>query len=90
MLPGDAVEYMMARCGMEFDSYLLNLFLQQIAVSPVGCEVELSNGERAVVMENFKCFTLRPLVKLEETGELLHLRDDPMARSITITKLIVD
>lgn len=90
MLPGDAVEYMMARCGMEFDPYLLNLFLQQIAVYPVGCEVELSNGERAVVMENFKCFTLRPLVKLEETGELLHLRDDPMARSITITKLIVD
>lgn len=90
MLPGDAVEYMMAKCGVESDPYILNLFLQQIAVYPIGCEVELSNGQKAVVMENFKSFTLRPLVKLEDTGELLHLRDNPAARSITITKLLVD
>lgn len=89
MLPGDTVEYMMARCGVEYDPYLLNLFLQQIAVYPVGCEVELSNGNRAIVVENFQNFTLRPLVKLLETGELLHLRDDPAARSITITNLLV-
>lgn len=89
MLPGDAVEYMMSRCGLEYDPYILNLFLQQIAVYPVGCEVELSNGKRGIVIENFRHFTLRPLVKLLETGELLNLRDDPAARNITITNLLV-
>lgn len=89
MLPGDAVEYMMARCGLEFDPYLLSLFLQQIAVYPVGCEVELSNGKKAIVVENFPHFTLRPLVRILETGELLHLRDDPAARNITITNLLI-
>ncbi len=89
MLPGDAVEYMMARCGLEFDPYLLSLFLQQIAVYPVGCEVELSDGRIAMVMENFPHFALRPRVRILETGEELHLRDDPAARNITITNLLI-
>lgn len=89
MLPGDAVEYMMTRCGLEYDPNILDLFLQQISVYPVGCEVELSDGRRGIVVENFEHFTLRPLVKLFDTGEMLNLKDDSSARSITITKLLV-
>ncbi len=89
MIPGDAVEFMMARCGLEYDPYLLNLFLQQIAVYPVGCEVELSNGKKAIVIENFRNFTLRPTVKLIGTGEICDLRNDPLLRNVTITNLLV-
>lgn len=89
MAPSDALEYLMAMAGAEFDSQLVNIFLRKIAVYPIGCEVELSNGYHAVVAQNFRDFALRPLVKVLETGELLNLRDDPKGRSITIGKMVM-
>lgn len=76
----------MAMAGVEFDPQLVNIFIRKIAAYPVGCEVELSNGQHAVVAKNFMDFSLRPLVKVIETGELLNLRDDVAGRSITIVK----
>ncbi len=87
--PSDAIEYLMARSGTEFDPKLVDIFIRKIAVYPVGCEVELSNGKHAVVAKNFNDFVLRPLVKVVETGELLNLRDDPAARSITIGRTVM-
>lgn len=88
LVPSDAVEYMMAMAGTEFDPQLVNIFLRKIAVYPVGCEVELSNGYTAVVAKNFMDFALRPLVKVVETGEMLNLRDDPNGRSITVRGMV--
>lgn len=89
MVPSDAVEYMMAMAGSELDPELVNIFLKRIAVYPVGCEVELSNGQHAVVAKNFKDFALRPLVKVIESGEMLNLRDDIEGRSITVGKMVL-
>lgn len=89
MSPSDAVEYLMAMAGAEFDPKLVDIFIRKIAVYPVGCEVELSNGQHAVVAKNFHDFALRPLVKVVETGEMLNLRDDPLGRSITIGKTLM-
>lgn len=88
MAPSDALEYMMAMSGREFDPKLITIFVRKIAPYPVGCEVELSNGTHAVVAKNFQNFMMRPLVKVIETGEMLNLRDDPKGRSITIGMLV--
>lgn len=88
--PSEAMEYLMAMAGSEFDPVLVNIFTRKIAAYPVGCEVELSNGSHAVVAKNFRDFSLRPLVKVIETGEMLNLRDDIDARSITVGKMIME
>jgi HD-GYP domain-containing protein (c-di-GMP phosphodiesterase class II) len=87
--PSEAIEYLMAGNGTEFDPELVNLFARKLWVYPKGCEVELSDGRRGIVARNFEDFPLRPLVKLLHTGELLNLRDDPDARRLTVGKMIV-
>lgn len=88
LAPVEALEYMMAMSGVEFDPSLISIFVRKIAIYPVGCEVELSNGTHAVVVKNFRDFTMRPLVKVIETGEMLNLRDDTEGRSITIGRIM--
>lgn len=87
--PSEAMEYLMAMAGAEFDPKLVHIFMRKLAAYPVGCEVELSNGQHGVVAKNFENFPLRPLVKVLETGEMLNLRDDAAARSITVGKMIM-
>ncbi len=89
MLPGDAVEYLMAMCGGEFDPQIVEIFLNWVAVYPVGTTVLLSDGRRGIVARNFPRFSLRPLVKLLDTGEMLDLFQDKEARNITIVRLVV-
>ena len=63
MSPAEAMEYLMAMAGAEFDPELVNVFLRRMAVYPIGCEVELSDGRHGVVIKNFQDFALRPLVR---------------------------
>ncbi len=87
--PSEAVEYIMANAGAEFDPELVDIFMRKIAVYPVGCEVSLSDGRTAVVMENYKEFILRPKVKIIPTGEVIDLKSDDEARNLTILELNV-
>lgn len=87
--PADAIEYMMAMAGAEFDPKLVNIFLRRMAVYPIGCEVLLSNGQHGIVAKNFRDFSLRPLIRIVETGGMLNLRDDPEGLSITIGRMIM-
>lgn len=87
-VPLEAMEYMMAMSGVEFDPGLIEIFVKKVAAYPVGCEVELSNGMHAVVAKNFQGFAMRPLVKILETGEMLNLLEDPAGRNIIIGKII--
>lgn len=86
--PAETVEYIMARMETEFDPNVLRYFLKSVAVYPVGCEVELSNGQHAVIIENFKDYILRPKIKVLETGQIINLVTDEDARNITIIKLV--
>lgn len=87
--PADAIEYMMAMAGAEFAPKLVNIFLRRMAVYPIGCEVLLSNGQHGIVAKKFRDFSLRPLVRIVETGGMLNLRDDPEGLSITIGRMIM-
>ncbi len=87
--PSEAVEYIMGAGGVEFDFNLIDLFVKKIVAYPVGCEVRLSDGRTAIVVKNYADFILRPCIKLIPTGEILDLKEDPDARCITITKLLI-
>lgn len=87
--PNDAVEYIMAMIGVEFDPKIVNLFLDCIAVYPVGCEVVLSTGQHAIVMKNYRGYILRPRLKVIGTAETLDLKEDPDTMNITITQLVM-
>lgn len=89
MSPSDAVEYIMAMNGSEFDPQLVNVFLKWVAVYPVGCSVELSDGRIAIVKHNYPGFTLRPIVVVKDTGEELDLRLDNHTWNITIVRLLI-
>lgn len=88
MSPSDVLEYVMAGNGFEFDPELVSLFVRWIAVYPVGCEVELSDGRAAIVKRNYEGYAQRPLVKLKDTGEEIDLKTDTHAGNITIVRLI--
>lgn len=87
--PSDAMEFIVAMAGAQFDPQLVNILMHKMALYPVGCEVELSNGNHAVVAKNFENFPLRPLIKVIETGEMLNLRDDAKARSVTVGRIVL-
>ena len=87
--PADAVEYLMAMNSVEFDPGVLSVFLKKVAVYPIGCQVELSTGQHAIVVENFSDFVLRPRIKLLSNGSSVNLRDDVAARCITIKRMIM-
>lgn len=87
--PSEAVEYIMANAGAEFDPELVNVFMRKISVYPIGCEVELSDGRTAIVMENYREFILRPKIKIIPDGEIIDLKSDEKARCLTILELLM-
>lgn len=84
--PNEGVEYIMGNTGQAFDPKVVNVFLKKVAIHPVGTEVELSNGEKALVVKNFENFSSRPLVKLLSNGEHLDLKEDRKLMNVTILK----
>jgi HD-GYP domain-containing protein (c-di-GMP phosphodiesterase class II) len=85
--PSEAIEYIMSSNGAMFDPNILEAFLKKVAAYPIGSCVELSNGIKALVVENFQDANLRPLVRyINENGEecYINLRNDVDARNITI------
>lgn len=88
-LPSEVMEYIMGRSGMEFDPRVVEVMARELCIYPVGCEIELSNGKRAIVKENHKGYVLRPTIQLLDTENLIDLRADREARNLTIVKLMM-
>lgn len=87
--PSEVLEHLMALAGIEYDPKLVNILMRKVAAYPVGCEVELSNGQHAVIAQNFEDFPLRPLVKIIETGDMQNFRDDAEVRSVTLGRIVL-
>lgn len=93
MLPSEAMEYVMANMGTQFDPYLTEIFFQKVASYPIGTIVKLSSGESGIVVENFERFTLRPVIRILkhsnneqiEMPYLIDLKDrDNLNKTITM------
>ena len=74
----------MAHNGSIFDPKLVKAFLRKVAPYPIGTVVKLSNGEKAIVIENNEECSTRPVVRLLEGGNILSLTHDWNCRNITI------
>lgn len=81
--PRDAVEMLMAMTA-ELDIVSLRGFLGSVILYPVGTTVELSNGERARVVENYEEAILRPKVVGLKTGRIYDLAYDLSCANIII------
>jgi HD-GYP domain-containing protein (c-di-GMP phosphodiesterase class II) len=64
MMPYHAVEYLVAMGGRQFDPKLTQLFIDHIAIYPVGSMVELNTREKAIVVAVNKEHKTRPLVRV--------------------------
>lgn len=79
----DAVEMMMSMTD-ELDISVMKSFLGSVILYPVGCTVQLSNGERARVVENSSEYILRPKVVGLKTGKVYNLAEDLNCANIII------
>ena len=81
--PADVMEYMMGNTGM-FDLTVVRSLIHCATLYPIGSEVQLSNGDIAVVVKNIKNYPQRPDVRLGN-GRYINLMT---ALNITITALL--
>ena len=79
----DAVEMIMTMTA-ELDMTSLKGFLGSVILYPVGSTVELSNGERAKVVQNYEEAILRPKVVGLKSGRVYDLANDLSCASIII------
>lgn len=87
--PSEAVEYVMAMGGTEFDPALVTIFLSRVAVYPIGVEVILSDGRHAIVMKNHPELSLRPTVKMMESGAVIDLMTNRSYCNVTIVDTVI-
>ncbi len=62
--PNEAIEYIMANCGTQFDFDLASVFVRKIIPFPEGTIVNLSTGKIGIVESVVSDFPLRPVVKI--------------------------
>lgn len=79
----DAIEIIMSMTG-ELDINAMRGFLGSVILYPVDSVVQLSNGEKACVVENHSEAVLRPTVVGLESGRVYELADDLECASILI------
>ena len=86
MNPADAMEYLMANADRVFDRELVTIFMEYVAPYPLGVQVELSTGQKALVVKNNRLMLSRPVVRLDggATVDLIDRLD------ITITKILTE
>lgn len=69
-----AMDFLLERSGKEFDTELVALFTQQLAVYPNGSMVRLSNQFLGIVADQNRSMPLRPIVRVTQ---------DPFGKEIT-------
>lgn len=68
MLPQEGLDILYAGSGSLFDPDMVRLFRDTIAVYPNGVTVDLSNGARAIVVQQNKKLFNRPVVRVVSMG----------------------
>lgn len=86
MNPADALEYLMGNSERLFDKELVATFMDYIAPYPLGVQVELSTGQKGLVVKNNRAMLGRPIVRLD-SGALVDLMEH---LDITIVKLLTN
>ncbi|UOF91838.1 HD-GYP domain-containing protein [Fodinisporobacter ferrooxydans] len=90
-LPHQAFEYILGGGGSHFDPVIVDVFVKTIAVYPIGTEVTLNTGEKAIVTGVDSTCPHRPNVRVlfDANGNLLHTAYD-IRLVENLTCMIVD
>lgn len=97
LLPQQAVEFLLTGVGSFFNPDLCHLFIKQVAIFPVGCVVQLTNGLIGKILEVDEKLPTRPVVgiigktKLMRITEIIDLRRRPdllVARVVPQSELL--
>ncbi|ESP90590.1 HD-GYP domain-containing protein [Pseudoalteromonas luteoviolacea] len=76
--PIEALQYLYSRRAVEFDERLVEKFIHALSIYPIGCVVETSSGEIALVVKACNENRLRPTIELlsgNKCGHKLDLSD---------------
>lgn len=80
----EALEYLMGGSNVLFDSTVVNAFLKAVPVYPKGMQIELTNGEKAIVVKN-TINPLRPIIRLFDSKQYINLNTDLSYLGVTIS-----
>ncbi len=69
MSPGDVMEYLFSRAGVEFDFQMVEMFGKRVVPYPIGTEVQLSNGCTGIVASIHELIPARPVVRIIENSD---------------------
>jgi HD-GYP domain-containing protein (c-di-GMP phosphodiesterase class II) len=91
----EAIEYVMAGGGDQFDSKLVELFVRQIPSYPAGLSVQMNTGDVGIVSNPKLGFIARPIVRIcfkANQGALKHPFDIDLSKAayqnVLITKVL--
>lgn len=88
--PSEAIEHLMGNAGVMFDPKILEIFIKKIVPYPVGTKVDLSNGKKGIVIENFPNSYVRPKIQIipedgDESDNLIYdLCNDQTLLNVTV------
>lgn len=88
MLPHEAMENLYAGSGTQYDTEMLKLFRDKVAIYPIGITVQLSTGHLAVVVDINAMCAHRPVVRVltdEEGQPLQEPYDIDLSKQLNIT-----
>ncbi len=86
--PFEASEYLMGGCDILFDREVVETLLKYVPLYPKGTEVLLSDGNRAIIVDNSGIHNLRPVVRTF-SGQLMDLTS-PQYLSVTLNPVEVE
>lgn len=81
--PSQAIEIMFTMFT-KFDVDYFRGFLDIINAYPNGSLIKLSNGELATVLKQNRSYPLRPVIQLDETGQIVDMANDQEYLCVTI------
>ena len=88
--PDLAIQYIESRAGDAFDPALVDLFVSTMGIYPIGANVELTTGERALVIRtpSPSADPRRPVVRVVDRGNTVIDLSDPRYQHIEIARTI--
>ena len=87
--PSETVEFLMGDGNQLYDFEIIEYFIKCIAVYPVGNCVELSDGTKAIVLQNYQDCVLRPLLRNIENKFIIDLKNDKNYLNVCISKTLM-
>ena len=86
------MDFMEASSGTNFDPEVLNALKRVVALYPAGCCVELAQGVRCIVVENYSEAPARPKLKRldgdPKSPEYIDLYADRQYANVNVAEII--